>query len=112
MISHSWGTRIQRTHEKQILDTEEGLGETPGSDKHRHADNSKLPPHEFCSCLNLLDIFIKACSSFGKKIVRRAQQDKKKVVTEIRLEMRVITFSFRAGNYLQMNMQTGTGRAV
>lgn len=54
------GTHTQRTHEKRILDTGEGFGETPGLDTHGHADNSKLPPHEFCSCLNLLDIFIQA----------------------------------------------------
>lgn len=35
------------------------FGETPGLDKHRHADNSKMPPHEFCSRLSLLDIFMK-----------------------------------------------------
>ena len=63
----TFGTYIQRTREKQILNTEEGFGETPGLDTRRHADNSKLPPHEFCSCPNLLDIFIQACSSFGKR---------------------------------------------
>ena len=47
------------------------FGETPGLDKHRHADNSKMPPHEFCSRLSLLDIFMKKKkkrSLFGKHL--------------------------------------------